>query len=244
MVTLNLPHGPYADDMRFAQIRESWKEAEEHFTAKSCVLFQQHSHRILEDRNDQVEVQADEDLDDALWRNVVEHDPFRHKGYRINLNRFFGGVRAAANDLPNWHATLLQLEYTALEHGLLASRKFEKIAMKGTSAAAAEFGSEKSTDPAKPCLADKALKSCCENALVISVAFRGDYMNNLIARIVVVGVDPTAVAWETEQGTAEQRRRYQVASQPTFRRVHQAYRGHARQSVQFREARVLQVRDW
>jgi len=122
MVVWNLPHGPYNDDVRFSQISEAWDECRRHFNPKTSVLFQGHAVDMLEDMSGMPGFSADTegDADAALWAAMVEDPPLRKKGYKCNLNRFFGGTQVAREDLHKWTMRLFQYEYAALECGMLS----------------------------------------------------------------------------------------------------------------------------
>jgi hypothetical protein len=199
MIMCNVCHGPNNDDMRYAQVQEAWKEIETTFNAKDNVLFQEHCINIA-DETDRKNLQADDgDLDTAIWEAMKLDPPLRKKGYKVNLNRFFGGISHTREMIPQWHSRLFQYEHVALECDMMSNSKFVKKLLLPV-VPDGDPDARTSTDTNQITISDKALKSCCQNALVISVAHLQQRENNLIARIIVTVTRPVE-KWHQEQNT-------------------------------------------
>lgn len=204
MITFNMPHGPFNDDARHSQVTGAWDECRRHFTAQTCPLFLEHLPQILDDMGGQSALGGDPSagLDEQVWQAMAEDPPMRRKGYKCNLNRFFGGTKTARELLPLWHMKLFQYEYTALECGMLATRKVEKIMVQqgALEPEDAPENEKPSTCSTRVTVDEKALRSCCQNSLVISVAMLGDGHHNVLVRMILAIAGPVE-AWHSEQNS-------------------------------------------
>ena len=54
------------------------------------------------------------------------------------------------------------------------------------------------TDSGRPCASEKALRSCCQNALVMGVAFLREQQHKLILKIITCTIQPLE-DWHGEQ---------------------------------------------
>lgn len=201
MVTYNVPHGPYNDDQRYGQVMEAWEDCKRHFNHNDCVLFQEYAPAMMTDTADSDGSGETPSLE-SLWASMLADPPLRKKGYKCNLNRFFGGTKVAREDLSKWHQRLFQYEYTALECSMLSSRKFEKIVIKPRDIAvdAGEGEPKATTDSARFQLDEKALRSCCQNSLVIAISMLGERTNNLLVRS-ILAVSAPVEAWHQVQNS-------------------------------------------
>lgn len=199
MVGWNVPHGPWNDDQRFALLREGWEDMEAHHTARSSALFQHYAPDILEDigGTSALDLDGDGSVDIAVWRHMLADPPTAKKGMKINLNRFFHGLEFARQDLHRWHARLLAYEYIALEQGMLASRRIDKVRVRAASHDADEE-SKCTTDSSLLNLAERGIRSAGQNALEVAVGVFGDRMNNILVRVLLTAVGPTE-AWFRSQ---------------------------------------------
>lgn len=204
VICYNMPHGPW----------ESWDEMANYFDHSSSVFFQQYAHLMVQDLGGESAVDGGrDDLSKGLWNMLLADNPLRKKGFKLKLNRIFGSVHFAREDLKRWTMRLMVFEYAFLEAGLLGAKKASQRLV--SKSVPHEVEGKATTDPSKPTIDEKALRNCSENALVSSTLLLRDYTSNVIVRIVFCASEVVEL-WHGEQSrclrTAEGAERWVVNS--------------------------------
>ena len=107
----------------------------------------------------------------------VKSQPLLAKTGRRTSNCRFGGTLAATIfNLPPWGMQTYQRQYTALKLGHLQHKQMLEKAVDEE---------DPSTNPKKITVESNALKSCCNNALVVSVMVLMEKDHKRLVRIVV-----------------------------------------------------------
>ena len=114
LVTRNIPHGPWAEYIRFAQIKQSMTEHFEFTLPAECPLFQSLARSMLNDTGD-LHLAGEEDAEDNLWNELAHADPYQKKGATGNLNRFMSTIRELRALDKNWHKLLYAYFHLAIE---------------------------------------------------------------------------------------------------------------------------------
>ena len=89
LVVFNCEHGPFDDDVRWAQLESAWREATTNYTATSLALFQDRLPAIIAENGGTSGVlfgEASDDVEAVLWSRMSSG--WRPKGHKTNLNRF------------------------------------------------------------------------------------------------------------------------------------------------------------
>lgn len=114
MITMNLPHGPEATDMRMAQIQQAMSHYFDHHSAEASALFVEHLPGILLDLGpDLPETGLDKAAPAFEW--FKGNSLFFKKGRRTSLARIQSVSQDGLTLLGKWHCYLLQAEYICLE---------------------------------------------------------------------------------------------------------------------------------
>ena len=170
LLVWNLPHGPWADDLRSSQV----KEALAHLQSEPDVppIIAASSFAILKESG-QEGCLADQDGVESLWQEFRSTTPFDKKGSKTSLNRFMSLVAVGQQEFRFWSFRRAAYELVALESDMLGSKKFETLMVdraQGVAAAssAGADGPETVTSSRRPDCVDAAVRKSCENALVIS----------------------------------------------------------------------------
>lgn len=169
MVGWNVPHGLWNDDQRFALLSEGWDDVVKHEGARSSALFQNYAADILADIGGTSALTTDGPVDLAVWQHILADPPMAKKGMKINLNRFFHGLEFARQDLHRWHSRLLVCEYTALEQGMLASRRTDKVRVRGGDRDTGGSEEKPTTDSSRLNMAERGIRAAGQNALEVSI---------------------------------------------------------------------------
>jgi hypothetical protein len=192
LIVFNVEHGPFADDMRWNQVEEAWRELRKHYDAKSCELFQYHCPRMKTEleRGSLLPGGADGDPEVAVWEFLDQAPPFHKKGSKTQLSRFQAARRKAASFLPVWSAKLFQCEYCAIESGFMNSAKLGKLTVRDPALNPDGTEASTTTNPGHISVCEKALRSTCQNSLVISCVMLEDYYHAQLMKIIVACSDP------------------------------------------------------
>lgn len=100
--------------------------------------------------------------------------------------------------LRSWHTDLYERSFLALESDMLRGRQFEKVVLKLNTAGDEAESERQSTTVHKVAVDDRALRSCCSNAIAVSVMFLGDIGNRHIVAV-VAGLAAPLLAWHSWQ---------------------------------------------
>lgn len=186
LISWNLEHGPYSDRHRHNQLQESLKQLLENRSPQQVPLFLHLAPWMAKD----LEVGGlatfprDRPLEEELWEWLRERSKRRPLGRRVSTNRFGGTQHAALQHRPLWAVELFERTFLALELDFLSGQRFlDRLLVKtnkGTSL------SEGGTDPRRLQVDDKALRSCCANAVTVSVFTLDDMGHRRVVDIVLV----------------------------------------------------------
>ena len=192
MITMNLPHGPDSTDMRFMQVKDAMVHCFQTHTSSSCELFQEHLPGLLLDvAADLPEYEDGMTTDERAWRFLEEHSAFQKKGEKVNLTRFHSVVKEGREFVKRWTSTLVQCEYVSLEMDMLKGKKFtDKVTVK---MAGRDPDAPDTTAATATALDDRALRSCCQNSVVIALMFLSEDLNLRLMHMVVSLAGPVTL---------------------------------------------------
>lgn len=187
LIPMNVEHGPWLSDLRYNQVRQSWAAFAQHAAPERAPLFLDKADDMLQECGGESALMADlghDDVERALWDRMLSG--WAPKGAKVNLYRFHDSRRKAGGLLTWWSATLCKHEFVAMEQGLLAGRNVAKLIVREEPAAAQEGQKESSTNSARVCLSERAIRGCCNNSLVISCMMLGDRWHYYLVKVIVV----------------------------------------------------------
>lgn len=177
MVVWNLPHGPWADDMRSAQVQEALDLMTDCREASVPPLIEARSRSILQESGCE-ECLSNPDAIQRMWEGFRQDTPFRKKGSKTSLNRFMSLVKQGRSELKHWSFRLACYELVSMESDMLSSGKVQKLVFKRAEAEAtaneggttgAEGEAKGTTSSRRPDGVDHALRTSCQNAMVLSI---------------------------------------------------------------------------
>jgi hypothetical protein len=201
LVVMNVEHGPYADDLRWNQVQEAWQDCKATSDAKSCTLFQAYCFRMVQELTfkGKLSLETGDDPEERVWK-LMDDDPIQHrKGYKTQLSRFMAARNNLNDLLGKWSIKRFQYEYCAIEAGMMNSPSLAKLKMREPSTAADGEGAGRSTtDPSRICITDKALRSACQNSLVISCMMLAEGFNYKLS-VVITSCSAPVAAWHSFQ---------------------------------------------
>lgn len=170
LLTWNIPHGPWDDDVRASQVAQMIRDMG---SAQAGVppLFAARAHDIIAESGRQ-SLLPDKDLLETLLLEFLTENPFGRKRSKICLNRFMSLVGEGRRETTIWSLRRTAYELIALELDLLTSRSFENVLVKASSTAQAGANDEapdKSTDSKRMDPVDQAVRKGMANSLVVGV---------------------------------------------------------------------------
>jgi hypothetical protein len=193
LITMNLPHGPDGSDMRYTQVKEAMAHCFRLHDHLSCGLFQGHVREILHDLGGDFHCADGLTKEEAAWHWLAEHSAFQRKGYKTNNNRFHSFICDGEAMLKDWHSRLFQCEYVGLELDMLVGSKLKDRLVRKAALRTPDAPKESTSALA---IDDRTLRSCCNNAVVISLMFLGDGLNRSLLEMVVRVCRPVTT-WHT-----------------------------------------------
>lgn len=126
----------------------------------------------------------------------------RKLGKNANMCRFWASWRKVQWLLSHWSDKLAKYEYCGVETGMLSQRKIARLIFKEDSATDMDGVSLRpSTDSSRPSSVDKALRSCCRNALQISILVPEEPYNKMLTKIIVASTR-AGERWHSAQNKA------------------------------------------
>lgn len=196
LVALNVPHGPWDDDVRYAQTQESWKELKSNNTSRSSVLFQDHLPSMIEELQPLLALHDfTGPVEDKIFELTTEEPALTKKGYKRKNARFLDVLRGLRDLLPMWSLKLCQYEHVAIELGMVTDKQVDKLTL---SADAGDSTDPRSTAPSVLTLDDKIVRGTCQNALVIACAMLGESSHRHLVSIIVNCCKPVE-EWHSAQ---------------------------------------------
>ena len=199
---MNLPHGPNRDDQRRYETRELMSSVyRSDVLPEDVPLFVAHSERIIENlRTTGVVFDNNKCLLRQAWDWFrVNRCESLASGRRTSTCRFMGLPCAIIDHVNHWGLDLFERTYVALELDKLGNRALvEKLKLDPTVAAVEEPSGERASTSKTTTIDEKAVRKCCENALVISVLVLQDDHHYRVAQIMACAA-AVLKRWHTDQ---------------------------------------------
>lgn len=198
LITFNLEHGPHRDQGRRNQLRDGLAKLFETRSPEQCPLFEQMSPEMAQDLEEAgiLQFSGEESREATLWEWLKSRSRHGPMGRRVSMCRFGGMQHAAMSQRPYWTVNLFERTLLALEQDMLRGKKFEaKLTLK---AKHVEGASGSTTNPTHLQLDDRALRGCCENAVVVSILTLDDADHRRVVDCVLTAQAPLD-KWHTEQ---------------------------------------------
>ena len=192
MIAINLPHGPDETDLRFNQVRQTMTRYYSSTTPALSPIFQRLAGHMIKEKGDAVEPQHGESIEAALWRHLEQETYYKKKGYKTNKGRFHAVVHDGLELLSRWHCTLFEVTVPCIELDMIQTAALPKIKL--ALAGADVASNQESTSSKLVSAADRSLRSCGANAMVISLALLSDPSNRRILAIACCLAKPT-MSW-------------------------------------------------
>lgn len=141
------------------------------------------------------------DLEQQLWESLGQRRFAVKEGYRATLNRFQSCIAVAELHVPWWEVDRLERTHCAIEQDYLRGAAFlQKLRMQARGGDVGVEGGG-TTSAGHTTLEDRTLRSCCQNAVAISVQLLSDDGNRRICEGVLAMGMPVK-AWHSEQNRA------------------------------------------
>ena len=104
LLALNVPHGPWAEDVRFQQCLDMLEDLLLHENELQP-LFQELLPSMARDKEETHRL-GEAKLAKEYWQELSAEKPFRKKGADVNSNRFLGTQHEGRGLVATWHRRL------------------------------------------------------------------------------------------------------------------------------------------
>lgn len=184
MLRLNVPVGPWAEDMRFKQGAQGLQELLTYESHDKCPLYQHFLGDMLSELA-AADLAGEEDASALLWERLRSNNPFSVKGTKVCLGRFMDFLRKSKSELEHWHQRKFLYLHTCLELDMLHGASFVRLAI-------GDHKLAKTTDSRRESAEEAALRKACCNQMVLAAMFMLDPDSLMIEKLLVVATE----AWE------------------------------------------------
>lgn len=201
VVWCNMPHGPReGEDLRLHQMKECLEHMYSGSRPSENPLFGAFCARIkacLDALG--VVLAGSNSQEEEIWEWLRSRAAFGKGGRRVSMCRFLSTLAACKDHSGYWAVDEFERTYCCLEMDFLGSRKLGAMVLKRDAAEAAEGGERAcSTGGNRPCVEEAVVRSCSQNAVVISMLMLSDHTNMRFCRILAT-VESPLLEWHGEQ---------------------------------------------
>jgi hypothetical protein len=175
LVDWNMPYGPRkGDDYRLFQMGALLRKLyETHHT--EVPLYSEFVSDIVACLRRLDQLPGNGAPEDEAWEWMKFRSLFGKTGKRTTMSRFTGTVYANHKNTPYWPIDEFESTYVCMEMGLLGEKQVQSLKLKGQTAEAALNGERSgSTAITVQTVDDAAVRSCCQNAMVIRYTMHSD----------------------------------------------------------------------
>jgi hypothetical protein len=194
LLVLNVPLGPWAEDLRFSQVNQGMRELLALEDPESCPLFQEYVAAISSEMG--LEMSATGDQDRYVWEQLKTSSVLSKKGAKVVKARFLGVLRRGGVLTTEWSLRLFA--YTAL--CLHMQLDFSSVAPLKVRAAAG-VGAQGSTSARVERPEESALRLAGGNQVLLAATFLRAEANTQLLRAVCEVADPLQ-QWHGRQNIA------------------------------------------
>lgn len=206
MLCRAIPHGPWAEDIRFRQAALCIREHLEFSSPANCPLFQSLAVSMCLDSGD-LDMLGGEDGEMELWESLASAEPWTKKGCKGTMNRFMSVIREQKELDRNWHKVLYGYLITALQMDMLKGKELVQQLKSLTQQLPNDDGGDgdggegASSSMRRPTPADKAVRAAGCNAMVGGVMFLLHPDAQQIGRV-ILSAATTIDQWHSAQNKA------------------------------------------
>ena len=199
LISWNLEWGPWSDEGRRNQLDEAMEKVYKTHPHEHPLYMSLVGDMVRELEDGEVVLFAREkEVEFELWEFLKQRPRNPVSQRKVALNRFGGAYHASIKSLPWWSVMLWERTIFALESDMLKGAKLaDKLGKKIQDAEKASLQNQ-STDSRRVSLDDRTLRSCCQNAVAISVLTLMESQHRRTAQIIATCGAPLD-AWHTTQ---------------------------------------------
>jgi len=184
LVVWNFVNGPQDNDYRYHQLRGAAEKVMKTFTWLTNKHFQEHAPNILEEmREAGVELPGNESPDKEAYDYWCQRQSFRRKKDKVMMGRFCQFTHRMEHELQWWTMDLYEREVVGIELDMFKSAKFCRRMIKTASLDIPEGGLPTSSKVLT--VDDKAIRSCADTALLVSVAMLSQPSHHRLCEIIM-----------------------------------------------------------
>lgn len=176
LLVFNIPHGPWADDLRSSQVQQMLQDMCRQPWSKVLPLLEQRAIDVLSESR-QMHLLTEDNTLESVWALFCHEGPFERKGSKVNLNRFMSTIIEGRAQLPVWTMRRVCYETIALEMDMLGSAKLQKLMVREPAASecgpSAGHEAPAATSSRRIGGIDKEVRKSCDNAVITACYILG-----------------------------------------------------------------------
>ena len=182
LIAFNVMDGPWSDSGRYNESWEALCAAARSFEPTEMPLFMS----LLPMMACEMGFALDQpDVASKVWHRLFTDGPLRKKGYKCNLNRFYGFITVGIEEISMFWQKLFIFLYVSLEMDYIGGACKQKLTVAHRSASSAAESMQSTTSSKISTTEEKALRSSCGNAYGIATMMYSDPANLFRLRIII-----------------------------------------------------------
>ena len=193
IVWCNIPWGPDADELRRNQVDACMARVFSEESPTTNVLFQHFAKDIHTSlRRQGVELPGESSWDVEVWDYLESQHAMWKMERKCNLSRWMSTVELPEKMMPHWPRLLWERTQLALDCDFMKGAKLHErlVVRERPTVEGVGPGSTSNIQ-----IDDRTLKSCCQNAVAVGVAFASESDNERVASL-VLGVSVPVKKWQ------------------------------------------------
>lgn len=197
VVVANVPCAPWGEGKRWRQARGVMDEFYRCVNPQDCPMFLSLQSALIEEFDCAAEVLSAPMPEQVLWEKVHMSSPWQWKDEKLVVNRFLGMVQRAEEEASRSASRQFAYTLACLQLDYLAGGGVRKISLPRGAGTAPETASA-ATSSKRVGAEEKALRSGCQNTMVLACLFWNDPLNVVRLRLVQT-VTKSTLAWHKRQ---------------------------------------------
>ena len=206
MITKNIPHGPWSEDMRFKQAQQIMVEHIFNTGSSECSMFQALAFNMLRDRCEE-HLAGEDGTEENLWDSLLTDDVWRKRGCKGVINRFMGVIRELRGSDQDWSRLTYSYQLLGTELDFFKGKNVLNMLLPGSSADHAAEAAQASSSSASlssgpglrvPSAAERSVRASGCNAVVGGLAFLLQDNRQNIGRV-ILSVASSQDKWHGKQ---------------------------------------------
>lgn len=180
LVTANVPHGPWSEDVRYSEIVGNIHAFFESYSGPhTSPLFESLIQRMIFNLQDSG-IMSSPDPAQEVFEHMRLFDPFATKGCKTNMNRFMSILKSAETLVEQWAFRYFAYLLTCLEQDYIKNASIPKLRPKP------DDNAPRTTCSSRASTFEAEVSRSCQNQLVVGTLMLAEEANEIRHRFILV----------------------------------------------------------